>query len=330
MKQIIPIVLFLAVIVSGCSNDATTVLRNVEVIQPSSLSNTQQYVYFGKVQDRSEVSLAFKVAGQIKQIAVKEGETVQKGQLLAQLDDKDYVLQHRVNVARYEQFKNEFARIQTLYERKAVSANDYEKAQAGLKQLEVALEGGERQIEYTCLVAPEDGLVTTVNGRESQLVDAGTPIMTFMNKGEMQVLTDIPYEQQERLLHALRITGNNQYNLSLSSIVPKTDNNQLCQVRLVFNQPTTNVLPGMNMTIHVEVENPQKGGLTLPIHTLFDNNGQQCVWVLQPDSTVRSVPVKVAFTNDGKAEILEGLQGNEQVVKAGVNHLVEGEHVRVL
>lgn len=330
MKQIIPIILVLTVIVSGCSNNATTVLRNVEVITPSQQSATQQYVYFGKVQDRSEVSLAFKVAGQIMQVAVHEGEMVQKGQLLASLDDKDYVLQHRVNVARYEQFKNEFERIQTLYNRKAVSANDYEKAQAGLKQLEVALEGGERQIEYTRLTAPESGIITSVNGREQQLVDAGTPIMTFMDNGELQVIMDIPYNQQERLSGAARIVGNEQYTLRLSSIVPKADNNQLCQVRLVFDQLPKDVYPGMNMTVMVEVKKQQQGGMTLPIHTLFDNNGQQSVWVLQSDSTVHAVPVKVAFTNDGKAEILEGLQGTEQVVRAGVNHLVEGEHIRVL
>lgn len=330
MKKVIPFVLICMAIVSGCHNQPTAVLRNVEVIQPSHQSSMQQYVYFGKVQDRSEVSLAFKVPGQIMQIAVCEGEKVQKGQLLAQLDDKDYVLQHRVNVARYEQFKNEFERIQKLYERKAVSTNDYEKALAGLKQLEVALEGGERQIEYTRLTAPESGIITAVNGRISQLVDAGTPVMTFMDNGELQVIMDIPYNQQEHLLNASNIKGNEQYNLRLSSIVPKADNNQLCQARLVFIQSPKDVYPGMNMTITVEENNRQDGGLVLPLHTLFDNNGQQSVWVLQSDSTVHAVPVKVAFVNEGKVEILEGLHGDEQVVKAGVNHLVEGERVRVL
>lgn len=330
MKQIIPIVLFLAVIAGGCSNKTTTVLRNVEVITPSRSSSTQQYVYFGKVQDRSEVSLAFKVAGQIQQIAVREGEKVQAGQLLAVLDDKDYALQHRVNVARYEQFKKEFERIQTLYERKAVSTNDYEKAQAGLKQLEVALEGGERQIEYTRLTAPGNGIITTITGRVSQLVDAGTPVMTFMDNGELQVVMDIPYSQQESVASAARIVGNDQYTLRLSSVVPQTDNNQLCQVRLVFAQTPKDVYPGMNMTVTVEVDKASQSGCILPIHAVFDNNGQQSVWVLQPDSTVHAVAVKVACTDDGKARIIEGLQGTEQVVKAGVNHLVEGEHVRVL
>ena len=70
MKKVIPFVLICMAIVSGCHNQPTAVLRNVEVIQPSHQSSMQQYVYFGKVQDRSEVSLAFKVPGQIMQIAV--------------------------------------------------------------------------------------------------------------------------------------------------------------------------------------------------------------------------------------------------------------------
>lgn len=320
-------------LLAGCTKAPVAELRTVEVVTPESASQIVSRTYAGKVENKGEVALAFKVAGEVQNIVVHEGEKVRAGQLLAQLDSKDYELQQEINLTRYNQFKDEFARIKTLYERRAVSRNDYEKAEAGLRQLEVAKEGGQRQINYTRLYAPADGEITTVHARKSQLVDAGTPVVSFMSDSEMQVLLDVPESEQladKQNVRLVAIKGDKEFPMTLCAIAPKADNNQLYQMRLNFQGAHEDIVPGMNLS--VRIERPQDGdaALLIPLHAVFDNNGKQSVWTLAEDSTVHAVTVEVGVSRDGKAEIRAGLTGNERIVRAGVHHLTEGEKVRVL
>ena len=94
--------------------------RTVRVIQPQSLSG----------QEAHEVSLGFKTAGQIESILVQEGDFVRKGQLLASLDDSDYLLGVEAAQIQYDQLQDEVGRLRKLYESKSVSGNDYQKALA--------------------------------------------------------------------------------------------------------------------------------------------------------------------------------------------------------
>ena len=58
---------------------------------------------------------------------------------------------------------DEVARASRLYEKKSMSANDFEKASAGLRQLGVQLQVNKNKLAYTKLYAPADGYVSAVN-----------------------------------------------------------------------------------------------------------------------------------------------------------------------
>ena len=79
------------------------------------------------------MKLAFRVAGPIRKIYVNEGQYVKKGQLLAELDPRDYQIQFNATQAEYTQVKGEADRIIELYRRGSVSVNEYDKAVAARK-----------------------------------------------------------------------------------------------------------------------------------------------------------------------------------------------------
>ena len=74
-------------------------------------------------------------------------------------------------------------------------------------------------------------------------------------------------------------------------------------------------------------------GFAVPLCAVFrDTDGSEpCVWVFERDSTVTKRPVVLRGTDDeGRAVVIEGLTGEERIVRAGVNVLQEGERVRVV
>ena len=70
---------------------------------------------------------------------------------------------------------------------------------------------------------------------------------------------------------------------------------------------------------------------SLPINSLFNEAEKSYVWVFNNDSTVQKREVKMqGIDTAGKAIITAGIEGNEQIIKAGVHSLTQGEKVRVL
>lgn len=317
------------------SEDAET--RNVLLTTPIRLEATSTKSYPGIVREAHTISLGFKTAGQIKRILVHEGDYVRKGQLLAMLDDADYRLSVEALQIQYDQLKDEVARTSRLFEQKSVAVNDYEKASAGLKQLGVQLQSEKNRLGYTQLCAPTDSYVQTVNSSPAEMVNAGTAVFTLLDVSHMEIETDIPvdeYQMRDRFVgYVCRVNGAEEtLPMKFLSLMPKADGNQLYQLRLTFDGQTNKRLTaGMNVEVCISiVDSASVGRLAVPLHAVFCDGDKPCVWVFGQDSTVHKRPVVLSGTDaEGCAVITEGLSLDEQVVRAGVNVLQEGQRVGV-
>ena len=144
MKRLITMIIVVGVL---CACDGTShensKMRSVMLTEPVRLESAHVINYPGIVREAHSVNLGFKTAGQIERILVHEGDYVRKGALLAELDDADYRLGVEALQIQYDQLEDEIKRTKELFNQKSVSANDYEKATAGLRQLEVHTVAGE-------------------------------------------------------------------------------------------------------------------------------------------------------------------------------------------
>lgn len=324
----------------GRASHENSILRSVTLTEPVLLETTHGINHSGIVREAHTISLGFKTAGQIERIHVREGDYVRQGQLLAELDDADYRLGVEALQIQYEQLKDEVERTKQLFDQKSVSANDYEKAAAGLKQLGVQLQVNKNKLDYTKLYAPTDGYVQAVNFSPAEMVDAGTALFTLLDVSHMEIVTDIPVGEYRQRDHFARFYGKvagieEEFPMQLSSITPKADGNQLYQLRLTFaGQPDKRLTAGMNAEISIVVAD--KGGITgfaVPLCAVFQDTDENtsCVWVFERDSTVSKRPVVLNGTDaEGRAVITEGLTGEERIVRAGVNVLQQGQRVRVI
>lgn len=324
----------------GCGEDmgSTPFVQRVSLTQPVVLGEETTRAYSGVVKAAHEVSLGFKTAGQITRIHVAEGDFVQKGQLLAELDNTDYQLAVEAIQIQYDQLKNEVKRTQQLFEQQSVSANDFEKAQAGLRQLGLQLQANRNKLDYTKLYAPTDGYVQQVNFSPAEMVDAGTALLSLLDISRMEVEVDIPAGEYLRRNRFTRFTclapgAADEIPLRLSGLPPKADGNQLYHLTLAFvTQPDRQLTAGMNVEVLItETDTTCRQGYTLPLGAIFLSGDTPSVWVYGADSTVRRRSVVLDNTDaKGRAVVREGLDGNEQIVRAGVSALEEGEKVRVV
>lgn len=295
--------------------------------------------YPGKIAASSNVKLAFRVAGPIKTVKVNPGQFVKKGQLLAELDPRDYRLQFDATQAEYNQVKRESDRVIELYRLGSVSVNEYDKALAAKKRITALYEAHRNALNDTKLKAPFDGFIQYKYFEAPEIVNQGTPVVSMLNDNYYEVNIDIPssdYIRREDFISYYAVADvypDAVLPLELLDITQGANYNQLFNVRFRLSGDS---FPGLasGMSVNVTINfKPSPGQLTaIPISALMQKEGCSYVWLYNPqDSLVNLIPVQVRqVTKDGTAIIHSGLQRGQTVISAGVNDLKEGEKVRLL
>jgi len=163
--------------------------------------------FVGRTQAAATVEVRARVAGQLTQVAVKEGDAVKKGDLLAEVDPRQYRLALDGARARLKaaEAKLKAARIRAanakkLKDDKVVSTGEADlyaaaeaEAEATLLAEKVEVQRGELTLSWARVVAPFDGLVARVQAAEGGLVAADrTSILTVVDAHQLRVSFDVP------------------------------------------------------------------------------------------------------------------------------------------
>ena len=331
---VIPAILF------GCSRkekQAAPSLRTVKTVRVEDAGSGSESCYSGVVKEAKSINVAFKTAGQIESVNVKEGDYVRAGQLLACLDDKDYKLGVEALQIQYDQLSDEVGRLKELFEKKSVSENDYEKAKAGLAQLGVQLRLNKNKLDYTKLYAPVSGCIKTVNFVATEMVDAGTPVFVMMDVSNVEIIVDVPaseyrYKDSFKSFNCKSSQGSS-VPLKLVSVAPKADGNQL--YRMTFRSEesrNSDLLPGTNVEVLIDRSGSQSkdSGLTLPVEAIRYDGTQAFVWTVCDDSLLVRKDVAVAVTNRPGKVYVSGIASGTEVVCAGAASIMQGEKVKVI
>ena len=293
----------------------------------------------GKVKAASDVNLAFRISGPVSKVYAEAGAFVKKGQLLAEIDARDYAIQLSATEAEYKRIKAEVERIVTLYEKGSATPNDYDKAVYGLQQITAKYEAHKNALTDTKLCAPFDGYIQKRFFEAGETIGAGMPVISMISANLAEVEINIPssdYFLRDRFdtfSCRMDIYPDNNFPLELIGIAQKANLNQLYTVHLKMKEskplmPT----PGMTVMVTVQYKMEESALVQIPLSAVFEHNGASCVWVYNEDSqTVENRPITpVEIFKDGNVVVSEGLKAGEIVTTAGVHVLHQGEKVKLL
>lgn len=301
--------------------------------------NPKAVAFPGKVMAASDVNLSFRVAGKIERYYADKGQYVQQGQLLAELDPRDYQTQFAATEAEYKQISKEANRIIKLYETQSVTPTEYEKAVSGLEQITAKYELHKNALEDTKLRAPFSGYVQSRLFERQEMVGAGMPVISMISTGANEVEINLPVSQYVQCDNIKSFTcradvfPGREFPLVLTGISRKANLNQLYTARLRF-AGTQGEMPGAGMSVMVNIEYKDTGTapVIVPVAALFEIRQVPSVWIYDPQSgriTVRNVRITEIMQN-GDALIESGLQHGDIIVTAGVHSLLEGQAVKIL
>jgi len=216
------------------------------------------------------VQVGTQVSGQVSQLYVDFNDRVKKGQLLARIDptlQQQAVLDAQAGLIRaqadLERSKSEYDRNKVLFDQKVLTATEfntaqynYTVAQASVKSAQVALDRARKNLSYTEIYAPIDGVVVERNVDVGQTVAASLSapqlFLIANNLSQMQILASVD-ESDIGLIHE-----GQDVRFTVQAYPSQAFTGKVRQVRLQ-SATTENVV---NYTVVVSVENPR--GTLLP------------------------------------------------------------------
>lgn len=335
------ILLMLIVMISGCKekNIAPKQAQYVKTTTAESVGEESMVSYPGKTKASETVSPSFKVSGTLARVYVKEGDYVKKGQLIAQLDPRDYEVQLAATQAEYAQIKSEVDRVVAMYNEGTTTASNYDKARYGLQQIEEKLAHHKDQLSYCKLYAPMSGYVQSKLHDAGENIGMGMPVITMFTSSNIEIEVYIPasdYARKKNMTRAIctfDVMPDNIYSLDISRMSKEANASQLYMVRLCFKKgaDTSRITPGMTTMVYVSYSKEGRGGtVKIPSSCVLRQRDQNIVYVFDKESsTVSPKVVKVGQPDTrGNIEITSGLEAGETVVSAGVRFLKPGQRVK--
>lgn len=327
------------------ANEPTVVRRFPSVLEPSELS-----------------TIGFEMGGRVGEINLRVGQVVAKDQLLAELDSEaveiqiasaeSAVAQARVaaensaaNLARQEQLLKSGTVTQAAVDNAKTDA--ISTAQA-LVQAERALDSARETAGNTSLLAPFDGIISSVDAQSFTTVSAGTPIATLYPVDGFKVSFTVNYDIANRLTVGkeamLRLADAPDQTLTgvVTELGASADTVSSFPVVVSVDEAPDNVKSGMAVEVNLEFDLPAQTGFSVPItaaviegSTRNTPNPQDPrpiqMFVYDPDSeTVRKREVVIAGVSENSVLVISGLEVGERVAIAGVSFLTDGQSVVLL
>ena len=345
MKRVMLLTGLVIATLTGCQPDEQAV-SNSEitpyVITTQPITGAElSWQLIGRIEPQQQAELAFQVAGKVIQRHVNPGDTVKKGQLLLKLDATDLNLQQQAVQAALKAVetelnhaKTEAQRAQDLVKRNLLSQQDLDQAQnrvsvltQQLAQKSHELTLTQRQLNYTNLYAPEDGILQDVLIEPGQIVQLGQPVVRLFYQHRYDVVVNVP----ESRIHHLPATANwlldEQTSITLERYQhhPQADaGTQTWQVKYAIPAEQNGFAIGQRVKLTF---GETQSLFQIPLTALIDKGETSFVWIVE-QGQVKPINVEVKQLTQTHALVSAELNDQSRIVKTGVHLLQAGQAVQ--
>jgi len=313
----------------------------------------------GTVRARTSAVVSTRIPGTVSILRVREGDRVRKGQLLLQLDARENQASASLAVAGIEEAQRgrdealarkkladtTFERYQKLFNEQAVTRQEFDvkqtekelagqgvaRAEARLKQAQEGSKAATTMADYTKIVAPITGIITSKQADLGATVFPAQPLMTLEDEGSYQLELAIP----ESMIAKVRPGAAVQVHLDalgivfaarIAEIVPTADpasRTSTAKIALTQNGLRSGMFGRGAIAL-----GSSTNGILVPKKSIVEHGALTSVCIVDSADIVRLRLVKTGKAIGDKVEILSGLSDGERLVVSGVEKVSEGVRVK--
>lgn len=321
--------------------------RDLYIVEPRALERTLPLT--GTLSPLTEATVKAKVAGELLEVAVREGESVRQGQVLARIDPTEVrarvaAREADVAAARAQLVwadKNRLTQ-KALLDKAFISQNafdniqsNYDVAVAKLRSAEAELIVARKSLGDSVLVAPFPGIVAQRHVQPGERVALDAKVITVVNLSRLELEAAVPAAEISRLRVGQEVAfsvdgfGERAFGGRIERINPGTvSGSRSINVYAVIDNPEGELRGGLFAQGAVSLERVE-GALVVPASAVREEIGQTFVYAIEAGLVKRKNVTVGAPDASGRVQVLQGLAAGERIVRVNLGALREGVSARL-
>jgi membrane fusion protein (multidrug efflux system) len=340
----------------------------VEVAPASHQAVTANYSGTATLEAVGDAQVVAKTSGIILRILVEEGMRVEKGQLLAQLDDDAVRNKLAQAEATLKKAQAAFDKSEKGIAKNLIPRADFDRDKFDLETQHAVVDGAKIDLSYTRIVAPISGVIAKRSVKVGNLVTANQALFQIVDMDPLEAVLNVP-ERDLGTLKAgqpvhLKVDAlpDQDFDGTVARVAPVVDaTSGTFRATCEFRDTTKTLKPGMFGRIDV-VYDQRHDALVVPRSALVEEDGESAVFVIEPAPPKKAddkdkpkdtkakpgeavaaekkpdVPLFVAkrrvvrtgYSESDRVEVRDGLKDGERVITIGRNAVRDGTEVTVL
>ena len=321
---------------------------SVKSIDDSDSSSVSLLDASGYVVARRKATVSSKITGKVLEVFIEEGDYVEKGQVLAQLDDRSTQAELNYATAQFNEAKRIYGRTKELIEGNLASQASLDAAGAQMDSLDALLSVRRQVVDDMKIRAPFSGVVVYKVAQPGEMispVSAGggsirTGIGTIVDMDSLEIEVDVNESFINRVIAGQPVVANlNAYPkwdipAEVIAIIPTADRNKATvRVRIKLLEKDERVLPDMGARVSFlkkveESSGPKKEGVMVP-NASIETLGDQSYIMLIRNNEIIIQGIDIAEETSNYSRIIRGLKSGDRVLAKYDQQLDDGQKVKI-
>jgi membrane fusion protein, multidrug efflux system len=312
-----------AIMAPGMRGNSQPLLANGYIIKPTQMN---ELIYStGSLIPDEEVDLSFETSGKIVGIFFNEGTRVERGDLLAKINDKPLQAQLLKLQAQKKLTEEREFRQRQLLDRDAISRESYDQVATELQSLQADIQLIQARISETELRAPFDGIVGLRMISEGAFATTQTNIVRLVKISPLKIDFSVPERYAGEISSGFPISfvidGIDQtFNANVYAVAPKVDaDTRTIVARARYPNTNEELKPGRFASVRLllsQIENT----IAIPTEAIIPEMGGEKVFIIR-NGKAEEVKVKIGLRTESHIQIQEGLQFGDTVLTTAILQL---------
>nr|AAS73037.1 predicted ACRA/ACRE-type transporter [uncultured marine gamma proteobacterium EBAC20E09] len=295
----------------------------VKILDSYSITKT----FPGKLLPIEQSELAFEIPGKIKNIYVDVGDYVNKGDILAKLDDRESNAQLNQARAKYDLSKQVLDRFEDLRAQGHISIQDLDKARSDFIIAESQYEFFKVKLEQTNIISPFNGVIQNRFLDTGTVINSGIPILEIIDSNYVEAHISVP------VIYLSEMQLGQEYDFEFNGKIIKATFSKLAPMspggsdsRLAIFKFSDFFSPGSIANLQIKITKKSKG-TWVPLKSLSQSEqGLWSVYTIEDNVVVKDL-VEIIYFENNYAYVSGTLKDNDLIVLGGAAKIIEGKKI---
>ena len=282
-----------------------------------------------------EAVVVARTQGVVEALFAEEGDVVEAGQPLAQLETERLTLELARSRAQLERLKTAFERAERMFEARMISPNEHDDARFAHEAERTNLSLREYDLREATIRATIDGVITRRHIKVGHTLNPSTPAFEMKRLDAIEAELNVPEREIGRIRkgqHArVRIDAlaDGEFEGEVARVAPEVDpTSGTFRVTVSLGNDDGQLKPGMFARVDVQIDQ-RPDALLVPLDAVVTRRDESSLFVVEGGRVERR-SVETGYISDGDVEILSGVYASEWVVITGQGGLRNGTRVLVV